>query len=178
MTTDTITLSKTTLGLLNNLISDALHAGDDEATRHSCICAAHEILNPDQWRTLTAAESLAMAANEPDLIEQLRQSRLCIEGEAHSTGQMHAQRLLTQSPDYGLLMQMVDAVHSYESSNVVDLGSIIDDYFKSSLSEYPNYLTGHVFAGFFDEVARIHREVTLDENDQLDHQLAEELAER
>lgn len=50
MTTETITLSKTFMDQLNALISDALHAADDEATRHSCICAAHELLNPDQWR--------------------------------------------------------------------------------------------------------------------------------
>ncbi len=158
-----ITLSENALDRLNHLVKNALTT-DCEDTRHDCLCEADRLLNPGDWRTLTAEESIAAAADQPqapDLIKLLYQSKAVTEAEALTTGQLHAQRLLHQTPDWDLLMQMMAAIQDYEKSGVLDLGGILDDEFKADLLAYPAHLQHMVFAGFFEEVTDIYQAVVL-----------------
>ncbi len=158
-----ITLSTTTLDRLSHLVKEALTT-DCNDTRHDCLCEADRLLNPGDWRTLTAEESIAAAGDQPqeqDLIKLLCDSKAVTEAEALTTGQLHAQRLLQQTPDWDLLVQMMAAIQAYDESGLLDLGGILDDEFKADLLAYPTHLQHKVFAGFFEEVADIYQAVVL-----------------
>ncbi len=158
-----ITLSITSLDRLNHLIKEALVTDCDD-TRHDCLCEADRLLNPSGWRTHTAEDNAALAADEPqqtDLIQMLCESKAVTEAEALTTGQLHAQRLLQQTPDWDLLVQMMAAIQGYEKSGVLDLGGILDDEFSADLLAHPTHLQHKVFAGFFEEVADIYQAVVL-----------------
>lgn len=124
----------------------------------------------NQEATMNALSKILLRAQEAtehdSLIEQLRQSLLCVEGEATSTGQIHARRILSANPDYTILCRMLD-----EAREMIDEEedfycfhdgdpTIADHDFQMDLVSYPSQLQPAMFAGFYAEARRIHSEVT------------------
>lgn len=120
------------------------------------------IINAEQ--TLAALGKLFQQAGETAehnrLIESLKQSRMNVEAEATTTGEMHLQRMLAEEPCYDLLCKIVEQAESFfDDDESVDLSEIADNEFYSDLDNYPGALRYQVLSGFFSEALKIHREV-------------------
>jgi hypothetical protein len=104
-------------------------------------------------------------AEHANLIEALKQDRLCVEGEAFSTGQIHARRMLSDNPDYPRLCRMMDEAREFTDPEYDGLlpdedPAIADHDFQLDLLNYPEALQGAMFAGFYTEVQNIFNEVS------------------
>lgn len=125
------------------------------------------VINTEQ--TLAALGKLFQQAGETAehnrLVESLKQSRMNVEAEAYSTGQIHARRILAGG-DYFTLCRMLD-----ESREMIDEEedlfssydgdpTIADHDFQMDLMTYPRELQPAVFAGFYGEAKRIYSEVS------------------
>lgn len=120
------------------------------------------VINTEQ--TLAALGKLFQQAGETAehnrLIESLKQSRMNVEAEATTTGQMHLQRMLAEEPDYELLCKIIEQAASFfDDDESVDLSQISDTEFSNDLDYYPPQLRYQVLSGFFSEALKIHREV-------------------
>lgn len=125
-------------------------------------------LTLNQEATMKALSLILQRAQETtehnSLIAALKQDRMNCEGEAYSTGQLHARRILSDNPDYSLLCKMVDEAREftdpdYDNSFPDEDLSISDHGFQMDLMNYPEALQGAMFAGFYAEARRIHGEV-------------------
>lgn len=124
-------------------------------------------LNPET--TLQAmAKIIQQAQGEAEhsnLIAALKQDRLNCEGEAFSTGQIHARRMLAKNPDYSRLCRMLDEAREFADTEYDGLPhdedpAIADHSFQMDLLNYPEALQGAMFAGFYTEVQNIFNEVS------------------
>lgn len=105
------------------------------------------------------------AAEHNNLIAALKQDRINCEGEAFSTGQLHARRMLAAQPDYSLLCKMMDETQEFAadpdgSSFLGGDPAIADHGFQLDLLSYPEALRPAMFAGFYAEVQSIFNEVS------------------
>lgn len=154
--TNAITLSRTSLDRLNNLLATGITT-DCNDTRRDMLCEVHRLLNPGDWQTVTPEEN---AVNKPDdLIERIKQSKLSAEAEAYTAGQMTLQRMMAEVPDYELLCRIVEQAQDFYNEEDFSLTEIADNEFSNDLDFYPVVLRGEFLDGFFSEAVKVNNEV-------------------
>jgi hypothetical protein len=94
-----------------------------------------------------------------ETINQLKQSKLSVEAEALTAGQMHLQRMMAEMPDYELLCRIVEQAEEFYDEEDFSLTEIADNEFSNDFDIYPVALRGSFLDGFFSEAKKTHREV-------------------
>lgn len=95
-----------------------------------------------------------------NIITKLKESKMNVEAEAYTAGQMHLQRMMKEAPDYDLLCRIVEQAKEFLDEEDFSLTEIADNELSNDFDNYPEALRGQFLDGFFSEAQKIHREVS------------------